>query len=422
MVLRNQVLLGTVNADHYAFENAIADVEEFKARWPREIAAVITGRYPMESYRELLLGKARAASRASSRSRVGREGRVERYDVVIIGTGAGGGTLLHRLAPTGKRSWSSSAGRSCRGRRTTGARGRSTLRRSTTRRRCGRTRRARPPPAHQLLRGGNTKFYGAALFRMRKEDFGELRHHGGVSPAWPVSYDDFEPYYAEAEALYHVHGKRGEDPTEPWSSGPFPHPAVSHEPRIQKFSDDVASLGYKPFHTPLAVMLDEKNPRSRCIRCETCDGFPCLVEAKGDAEVCCIAPALRHPNVTLLTEARATRLLTSPSGREVTASRSSATATSRPMPRTCSSSRAGDQLRGPAAGVRERQAPERPRQLVGRGGAPLHGSRELGAARDLEHPNPTVFQKTFSMNDFYLATKEWEYPMGHISFVGKLDG
>ncbi|OFX22303.1 MAG: hypothetical protein A2V77_18780 [Anaeromyxobacter sp. RBG_16_69_14] len=97
--------------------------------------------------------------------------------------------------------------------------------------------------------GGNTKFYGAALFRLRKEDFGELRHHGGVSPAWPISYEDLEPYYTRAERLYHVHGQRGEDPTEPPSSEPFPHPAVSHEPRIQQLSEDFARFGLRPLHT-----------------------------------------------------------------------------------------------------------------------------------------------------------------------------
>jgi len=271
--------------------------------------------------------------------------------------------------------------------------------------------------------GGNTKFYGAALFRMRKEDFGELRHHGGVSPAWPLSYDDFEPYYAEAEALYHVHGTRGEDPTEPWSSAPFPHPAVSHEPRIQKFSDDVAGLGYKPFHTPLAVMLDERNPRSRCIRCETCDGFPCLVEAKGDAEVCCVAPALRHPNVTLLTEAKATRLITSASGREVSGVEverdgQKETYAADVFVVSCGAINSAALLLA-SANEKHPNGLANASDVVGRHYMGHVNSVLLAISNT---PNPTVFQKTFSMNDFYFATKEWEYPMGHISFVGKLDG
>ena len=143
--------------------------------------------------------------------------------------------------------------------------------------------------------------------------------YDGVSPAWPISYGDLESYYTQAENLYQVHGTRGEDPTDPGSSSPFPYPAISHEPRIQQLHDDLAAAGLKPFHTPLGVMLNESNmPESKCIRCDTCDGFPCLVHAKADAEVLCVDPALKYPNVTLLTEAYAKRLETSPSGGEVT--------------------------------------------------------------------------------------------------------
>ena len=244
---------------------------------------------------------------------------MEHYDVVIIGTGAGGGTLLHRLAPTGKRilvlergdfvpreadNWSSRAV-NVKGKYNT----RETWKDSD----------GKPLHPHTNYNvGGNTKFYGAALFRFRKEDFGELRHHGGISPAWPIGYDDLEPYYAEAERLYHVHGAAGEDPSEPWRSAPFPYPAVSHEPRLQHLSDDFARLGCRPFHTPLGILLREGDRKSPCIRCGTCDGYPCLVGAKADAQVCCVEPALEWPNVTLLTGARALRLLTGPSGREVT--------------------------------------------------------------------------------------------------------
>jgi len=206
----------------------------------------------MESYRELLLGKAPGGIKSViSIASVGRGGRVERYDVVIIGTGAGGARCCtpgtHRQADPRPRcgpvrapekdNWSTR---------------RSTWRRSTTRGRLEGQGGARPPPHTNYFVGGNTKFYGAALFRMRKEDFGELRHHGGVSPAWPLSYDDFEPYYAEAEGALSTSTAPGEDPTSPGRGASLPSPAVSHEPRIQKFSDDVAGLGYKPFHTPLA--------------------------------------------------------------------------------------------------------------------------------------------------------------------------
>src|SRR5262249_2843742 len=124
--------------------------------------------------------------------------------------------------------------------------------------------------------GGNTKFYGAALFRLRERDFQQIRHHGGVSPAWPVSYADMEPYYTQAERLYQVHGKRGVDPTDPWATADYDHPPVSHEPRIQKLSDDFTRLGLRPFQVPLGILLNEaERHKSACIRCNTCDGFPC---------------------------------------------------------------------------------------------------------------------------------------------------
>ena len=241
------------------------------------------------------------------------------YDVIVIGSGAGGGTLVHTLAPSGKRilllergdyvrreneNWDS---------RAVNVNGRY------------QTKEIWKDPDGRDLHphtnyavGGNTKFYGAALFRLRKADFGELRHHGGISPAWPVTYEEMEPYYTRAERMYHVHGERGEDPTDPYASEPYPHPAVSHEPRMQHLSEDFASSGLKPFHTPLGIQLEEKSPnRTPCIRCATCDGYPCLVRAKADAQVLAVDPALEFPNVTLLTNAFVERLETTASGRAV---------------------------------------------------------------------------------------------------------
>ena len=168
----------------------------------------------------------------------------------------------------------------------------------------GETAKAFQPQVHYFV-GGATKLYGAALYRLREEDFGELRHHDGISPAWPIGYDEMEPYYTEAEQLYQVHGARGEDPTEPAASAPYPFPAVSHEPRIQQLADDLEAHGHQPFHAPCGVMLNEPDmAHGACVRCGTCDGFPCLVHAKSDAEVLAVRPALEHPNVTLLRNAR----------------------------------------------------------------------------------------------------------------------
>ena len=173
------------------------------------------------------------------------------------------------------------------------------------------------PGSHYFV-GGATKLYGAALFRMRQEDFGDLRHADGVSPAWPISYDEIEPYYLQAENLYQVHGNRGEDPTEPYASAPYKYPAVRHEQRIQHLHDDLERAGLKPFHVPLGIRIDEKNPReSPCIRCNTCDGHPCLIGAKADAQTICVDPALEHENVSLVTNAKVMRLETNGNARQV---------------------------------------------------------------------------------------------------------
>ena len=184
---------------------------------------------------------------------------------------------------------------------------------------CGSTRTAPPyKPHQQYFVGGNTKFYGAILFRLRERDFQEVRHYGGISPAWPISYADLEPYYAAAERLYLVHGAAGEDPTEPPRSGPFPYPAVSHEPRIQQLSDDFERTGHHPFHLPVGIDLNESDPEAgRCVRCNRFDGFPCLTDGKADAHVRCVRPALAHDNVTLRTHAKVERLETDSSGNSV---------------------------------------------------------------------------------------------------------
>jgi choline dehydrogenase-like flavoprotein len=212
----------------------------------------------------------------------------DHYDFIIIGTGAGGGTLGWKLAPSGKRILLIERGPFItREKDNWNPRAVNVKGKYQTQERWRDKDGKELHPHTNYYVGGNTKFYGSALFRLRQEDFGEIKRYGGISPAWPISYDQLEPYYAQAEQLYHVHGAAEEDPTEPRRSGPYPFPAISHEPRIQQLSDDFARLGLQPFHTPLGVMLDERNRSGRCIRCNTCDGFPCLLNANADAQLCC---------------------------------------------------------------------------------------------------------------------------------------
>lgn len=242
------------------------------------------------------------------------------FDIIIVGTGAGGGTLARRLAPSGKKILILERGDYVPREKANWDPKLVNLEGKYHTKEIWHDKDGHALHPHtNYYVGGNTKFYGAALFRLREKDFEASQHCDGISPAWPISYRDLEPYYSVAEQLYHVHGQHGEDPTAPPSSTPYPHPPVSHEPRIQELSDDLTALGLRPFHTPLGVKLDEEDRHnSPCIRCETCDGFPCLINAKADAQTCGTDPALAYPNVTLLTNAMVERLETSPSGREVT--------------------------------------------------------------------------------------------------------
>src|SRR5204862_1901016 len=188
--------------------------------------------------------------------------------------------------------------------------------------------------------------------------------------------------------------------------------------------DGLARNGLKPFHVPLGIMLDEAHPRtSRCIRCDTCDGFPCLIHAKSDAQVVCVDPALTYPNVTLMTNTRALRLNTSPSGREVTGVTVERDGREEILTGEIVVSACGAIN---SAALLLRSANERhPNGLAN--GSGVVGRHYMGHVNSVlmalsKCPNPTVFQKTLSVNDFYFSSPEWEFPMGHISFVGKLDG
>jgi len=346
------------------------------------------------------------------------------FDIIIIGTGAGGGTLVRKLAPSGKKilllerggfvphekdNWSSRA---------------VNVEAKYNTKEVWYDKDGEPLHPHTNYNvGGNTKFYGAALFRFREQDFGELRHVDGISPAWPIRYEDLEPYYAQAEMMYHVHGARGEDPTEAWASTPYPHPAVSHEPRIQHLHDDFERLGCKPFHVPLGIMLTEKDPRSSCIRCATCDGYPCLVNAKSDAHVCGVEPALDYPNVTLLTNALVSKLETNASGREIKAVHVMRNGNAEKYSAdfvvvSCGAINSAALLLR-SANEQHPNGLANSSDVVGRHYMGHINSVMLGISKC---PNPTVFQKTLALNDFYFGSDDWEFPMGHISFVGKLDG
>ncbi|WP_457029647.1 GMC oxidoreductase [Kitasatospora sp. P5_F3] len=353
----------------------------------------------------------------------------QQYDVIIIGTGAGGGTLAHRLAPTGKRililerggylprerdNWESTA---------VFVRGKYRAPEFWYDKHGDQF-----PPEVNYYVGGNTKFYGAALFRLRPEDFGEIRHHGGLSPAWPIRYEDLEPYYTQAEHLYLVHGHHGEDPGEGPVSAQYAHPPVQHEPRIQQLSDDLEKHGLHPFHLPIGVNLtqDAKGGATHdsvCIRCNRVDGFPCLVRGKADAQVICVEPALEHDNVRMVTGANVRKLETDPTGRTVTGVVAELEDGSEARFRgdivvvACGAVNSAALLLR-SAGEQHPRGLANSSDTVGRNYMRHNNLALMAVSRE---PNDTQFQKTLALNDWYLGADDWEFPLGGIQMLGKSD-
>jgi choline dehydrogenase-like flavoprotein len=270
--------------------------------------------------------------------------------------------------------------------------------------------------------GGNSKFWGAALFRFRERDFEEVRHPDGISPAWPLKYADFEPYYTKVEKLYQVHGLKGEDPTAPYMSENYPFPPISHEPRMQEIADALVANGFHPFHLPTAIRLNELEPHnSECIRCDTCDGFPCLVGAKADGELNGIRPALEHPNVKLITGAYVSRLLTGASGWEISGVETTIDGKTHIFKSdivvvSCGAINSAAMLLRSANDKHPRGLANSSDQVGRNYMYHLLGFMVAVAKK----PNPTIFEKTLGLNDFYWGENDYPYPMGNIQTTGKV--
>ncbi len=346
----------------------------------------------------------------------------EFYDAVIIGSGAGGGTMARELATSAARililergnfipqedaNWDPTAVWKH-------------LRYRTTERWLDDRGKEFLPYTHYCV-GGNTKFWGSVLYRLRREDFQAVEHVDGVSPAWPIDYETLEPFYERAERLYQVHGQAGVDPTEP-PRGPFPHPPIPHETRMAETVEGLSRQGLHP--SPLPLGLLEPSEPNGCILCNTCNSFPCKRNAKSEADVCGVREATRHPNVRLWTNAYARRLIADASGQKIEA---------------VEVEREGKIYRVEAnliivscgavnsAALLLRSANDaHPNGLANSSG--LVGKRYMAHLATMMqgfHPfrkNKTVFQKTVAINDFYLHGPDTEYPLGQIQSQGRTHG
>jgi choline dehydrogenase-like flavoprotein len=346
----------------------------------------------------------------------------DHYDVIIIGSGAGGGTMAQALSASGARllilergdfvpredeNWNPDAVWK-------------QLRYRTTERWLDERGREFLPYTHYGV-GGNTKFWGSVLYRLRREDFQAVEHLDGVSPAWPITYETLEPFYERAERLYHVHGQQGADPTDA-PRGPFPHAPIPHAPEMARIVDALRRQGLHP--SPLPLGLIRPGEPDGCILCNTCNSFPCKLHAKSDAEVCGILPAMAGPSVELWTDAHAQRLITDPTGTRVEAV---------DVVRQGQTQRVGASLVVVSCGAVQsaalllRSANEaHPRGLANSSG--LVGARYMAHLATMMqgfHPfrkNETVFQKTVAVNDFYFRGPGTPYPLGHIQSQGRTHG
>ena len=343
--------------------------------------------------------------------------RNERYDIIIIGTGAGGATMAHALAdsparililergdfvPQEDENWDPEAVWKH-------------LSYQTDERWLDDRGQEFRPYTHYNV-GGNTKFWGSVLFRLRREDFQAVEHMEGISPSWPIDYQALAPYYDEAERLYSVHGEQGADPTDP-PRGPFPHEAIPHAPAMAAIVAQLRQQGLHPAPLPLGL-------RDGCVLCNTCNSFACKLHAKSDADVCCVRDAIQRSNVTLWTNVLAQRLLTDSSGKKLEAVQvlrngESIRVEAPIMIVSCGAVNSAALLLRSATAAH-------PNGLANSSG--LVGRRYMAHLATMMqgfHPfrkNETVFQKTVAINDYYFSGPHTRYPLGHIQSQGRTHG
>lgn len=331
---------------------------------------------------------------------------IQAYDAIVVGAGVGGSTLAYKLADRGLRVLV-----------------------------LDRAQRFEPPPwqtgdpvgIHYLnvpaglgIVGGQSKFYGAAMYRMRESDFRATQHEGGESPAWPINYVDLEPYYGEAERLYRVHGSTDRDPTEPVRSTPYPHPPLPHAPLVATLVDRLQRAGATVSPMPRAL---DYGSGGKCVLCATCDAHYCRFDAKMDAEIAALRPALRTGRVELLTGAECLRVLTDQTGSRATGVVTLRNGEERTLHADIVAICAG---LGPSAMLLLNSTTARHPMGLGNSTGCVgryYGAHDTGMVfplLSLGRKLPPTHTKTFALNADYDATADWPYPMGVIQAAGQV--
>lgn len=346
------------------------------------------------------------------------------YDIIIVGTGSGGGTIAKKLAGTGKKILILERGGFI-----------PKEKQNWDPHEVVNLGRYRPkenwydkddkpflPYIHYNV-GGNSKMYGAALFRFRESDFKEVKHYGGNSPAWPFDYDTLRPYYDQAEKMYHVHGKRGVDPTEPPASFDYPLPPLPYEPLIQDLEIKMKQIGLQPFPLPMGVNLPQDNSKNVSpLILENFDGFPDLTDSKADAQTMALNYALMMSNVEMITHAYVEKLITDESGTRIIAVKAIVE---------------GEELFFSAGTFIVACGAVNSAALFLRSANHIHpkglanSSGQVGRNLMLHHngclvaftkkKNDCVFQKSLGLADFYHGADDSELPLGEIQLMGRND-
>jgi choline dehydrogenase-like flavoprotein len=325
----------------------------------------------------------------------------QHYDVIIVGTGAGGGTLARKLATSGKRILLLERGDAM-----------PLEEQNISDVDIFQKQRYHAPeqwydgdgepftPQMKYAIGGNTKIYGAALQRMRARDFETVNHQDGTSPEWSLKYSDFEPYYTEAETMYQVHGQGGVDPTEPPRSGEFAYPALAHDPTIQPVVEGIAKQGCHPYPLPMSLSLRDDDPT-------------------GDAEVFGVNPALDFGNVTLKTSAQVTSVLTNSAGTAVKGVQ--ANINGQPYLFLADIIVLACGAINSAALLLQSANEKHPNGLANNSdqvGRNLMKIQLSSIVQVTTQSNSGKFPRSVGINDYYWGDSQVNYPMGHIQNMG----
>lgn len=267
-------------------------------------------------------------------------------------------------------------------------------------------------PGNYYNVGGNSKFYGAVLVRYRREDFEEIAHLEGISPAWPFSYDELEPWYCRAEQLFQVRGELGDDPTEPYHSEPYPFPAVPDERPLAELRARLKRNGIHAASLPLGVDVERWLAKGKT----PWDAHPNADDGKMDAETCPLAEALKYPNVRLETSARVTRIKAGADGKIEAVHYVKNGEEHILSPKLVVLSAGAVQ----SAALLLRSNIANRSDQVGRNFMNHNASAVIGI--DPRFRNDSVYQKTFGFNDFYLSDGAGGPPLGNVQLLGRVSG